>query len=275
MCTQENLRRVACLALAATPGRLSNGKGALVLDMDDTKVMVTLRDGMAIALDDYERIFSSAAADSPKIEDMELSLYRTRMETERLTRGMPNVVAQATSHATRDHADGNAQGFADVDAVTVTQSPDGVVLVNVPTDASATSRHADDAHDSHHDAEDERFHKRQTYDATADGDIDIDVDIPVPPMTSHGRKVRVPTHETTTCEDDVRPLDRSQFAFSADNAEIPAEGTFTYMPPESYEDAAQCSCVTLPVIGKSSGFVSEVSVLESKRAGRRSKRHRP
>lgn len=238
--------------------------------MDDTKVMVTLRDGTAIALDDYERVFSSAAADNPKIEGMELSLYRTRMETERLTRSMTNVAPQMTSRTTCDHADGDAQGIADGAAVTVTQSPDGVVLVNVPTDMPKASRHADDANDNPHDAEEVGFHKRQTHDATAEGDIDIDVDIPVPPMACHTRKACAPTYEG-----DERLFDQAQFAFSACDAEIPAEGAFTYTPPESYEDATRCSCVTLPVIGKASGFVSEVSVLESKMARRRSKRHRP
>ena len=238
--------------------------------MDDTKVMVTLRDGTAIALDDYERVFSSAAADNPKIEGMELSLYRTRMETERLTRSMTNVASQMTSRATCNHADGDMQGIADGTAVTVTQSPDGVVLVNVPTDVSAASRHADDANDSPHDAEEAGFRKRQAYDAIAEGDIDIDVDIPVPPMACHTKKACAPTYEG-----DERPFDQSRFAFSACDADIPAEGAFTYTPPESYEDATRCSCVTLPVIGKSSGFVSEASVLESKIAGRRSKRHHP
>jgi hypothetical protein len=227
--------------------------------MDGSKVMVTLSDGTAITLSDYEMVFSSAAADSPKIESMELSLYRTRMETEQLARSMhypaTQATSDATSHTAREHA-----------TVTVTQSPDGVVLVNVP-DSTATESGHDVGNGKAHAAE--QCPKRREHD---EGDIDLDIDLPMPQASRHNRRIYAQSHkDTNTTRDGMRQAVTS-FVFSPSDADIPESGSFEYIPPESYEDASARVPVTLPVIGKSDGFVSEMSVLEARKAWRRTKR---
>ena len=232
--------------------------------MDGSKVMVTLSDGTAITLSDYEMVFSSAAADSPKIENMELSLYRTRMETEQLARSMHHPTTQATSDATsytaREHA-----------TVTVTQSPDGVVLVNVP-DSATTESGCDVGNGKAHAAE--QRPERRMQDVHNEGDIALDIDLPIPQASRRNRRICTPSRkDTSTTRDGMRQAATS-FVFSPSDADIPESGSFEYIPPESYEDASARVPVTLPVIGKSDGFVSEMSVLEARKAWRRTKRRR-
>lgn len=228
--------------------------------MDGSKVMVTLSDGTAITLSDYEMVFSSAAADSPKIENMELSLYRTRMETEQLARSMHHPTTQATSDATsytaREHA-----------TVTVTQSPDGVVLVNVPD--SATTENGHDVGNGKAHAAEQRSERRMQ-DVHNEGDIDIDIDLPMPQASRRTKRICAPSHKDMT-RDGMRQAATS-FVFSPSDADIPESGSFEYIPPESYEDASASVPITLSVIGKSDGFVSEMSVLEARKAWRRTKR---
>lgn len=243
--------------------------------MDGSKVMVTLSDGTAIAIDDYSRVFSSAAADSPKIEGMELSLYRTRMETERLARSMHQPATQTTSGTTSltasDHDASDAQGTQTEPAVTVTQSPDGVVLVNVPSGMPTVTNPATGDGDRH-DTITRQPSECHVGDRHDDGDIDLDVDIPTPQAIRRGRRICVPSRKGMTGDDTRRAA--TSFVFSPSDTEIPASSPFEYMPPESYEEASASVPVTLPVIGESAGFVSEMSVLESRKAGRRSKRRR-
>lgn len=230
--------------------------------MDGSKVMVTLSDGTAITLSDYEMVFSSAAADSPKIESMELSLYRTRMETEQLARSMHHPTTQATSDATSNTAREHA-------TVTVTQSPDGVVLVNVPDSATTESTH-DVGNDKAHVAE--QHSERRMQDVHDEGDIDLDIDLPMPQASRRSRRICAPSRKDMT-HDGMRQAATS-FVFSPSDADIPESGSFEYIPPESYEDASVRVPVTLPVIGKSDGFVSEMSVLEARKAWRHPKRRR-
>lgn len=241
--------------------------------MDGSKVMVTLSDGTAIALDDYSRIFSSAAADSPKIEGMELSLYRTRMETERLARSMHQSATQTTSGTTSltssDHDASDVQGTQADPAVTVTQSPDGVVLVNVPG-GMPTATNSATGDGNTHDAITWQPPERSTADRHDDIDIDLDVDIPTPQAARRGRWICAPSRKGTTGDSTRRAT--TSFVFSPSDTEIPESGSFEYMPPESYEEASVSVPVTLPVIGESAGFVSEMSVLASRKAGWRPKR---
>lgn len=241
--------------------------------MDSSKVMVTLSDGTAITLDDYARVFSSAAADSPKIEGMELSLYRTRMETERLARSMHQPATQTTSDTTNltasDHDASDVQGTQADPAVTVTQSPDGVVLVNVPNGMPTATNPTTGDGDTH-DAITRQPSERHAGDRHDDDDIDLDVDIPTPQATRRGRRICAPSRKGTT-GDGMRRATTS-FVFSPSDTEIPESGPFEYMPPESYEEASASVPVTLPVIGESAGFVSEMSVLASRKAVRRPRR---
>lgn len=203
--------------------------------MDSTTTMIALSDGTAITQDDYNRIFSAAAADSQTIESMELSLYRTRMATEALTQSINGTSQRTTSETTGRHDEATP-----LPAVSIAQTPGGDVLVRMPAQAQDDDDDAD-----------------ATTNLPKIDDTDLDIDVQLP-MTS-----------------DRNGMDGEPITFAPSDAYDPLpSGTFTYTPPESYVRASEAVTTSLPVIGSGSGFVSEITVLESMKPGRRHKRRR-